>query len=101
MTVVQLATASRWVGNLNGKLQNSNSDIWGNPDPGRACQTLTSVQSHSLIQLSQHPDEIDQNFLQPGCDDDYTMSQKHSLGHILLGPRLLGPFWVSLIKALQ
>ena len=34
MTVVQVSAASRGVKNVDGKLQNSNSDIWGNPDPG-------------------------------------------------------------------
>ena len=51
MTVVQLAAAARWVKNLNGKLQNSNSDIWsrGSTRIPAACQPLTAVQSHSLI----------------------------------------------------
>ena len=58
---VQLAydggpAASRGV--KNGKLQNSNSDIWSLATRIlAACQALTAVQSHSLMQLSRlHPD---------------------------------------------
>ena len=58
---VQLAydggpVASRGV--KNGKLQNSNSDIWSLATRIlAACQALTAVQSHSLIQLSRlYPD---------------------------------------------